>query len=143
MSLLFQNGVYQCLNISCFNSFTIYYMNALVTKASSLYILKQMSHVSNCFRLEKNPKFWTLESIVSPHNSVLSKAYPQVCVQLKSNLLWNSQTETVNEYNMKGTFHWDLVCVGNWTTWIRSYYVITIIIPNYAAALLYSVTLLS
>ena len=42
--------VHQCFNISCFNSFTIYYMNALVIKASPLYILKQMRHVSICFR---------------------------------------------------------------------------------------------
>ena len=42
--------VHLCFNNSCFSSFTIYYMNALVIKASPLYILKQMLHVSNCFR---------------------------------------------------------------------------------------------
>ena len=50
-------------------------MNALVIKASSLYILKQMPHVSICFRFsslclwKEKTKFWTIESIVSPHNS--------------------------------------------------------------------------
>ena len=51
-------------------------MNALVIKASPIYILKQMPHVSICFRFsslclwKKKPKFWTIESIVSSHNSV-------------------------------------------------------------------------
>ena len=33
--------------------FTIYYINTLVIKASPFYILKQMPHVSNCFRFSK------------------------------------------------------------------------------------------
>ena len=67
-----------CINALIFHvsSFTICYINALVIKASPLYILKQMPHVSICFRFsslclwKKKPKFWTIESIVSPHNSV-------------------------------------------------------------------------
>ena len=56
-------------------------MNALVIKASSLYILKQMPHVSICFRFsslclwKEKTKFWTIESIVSPHNSVGPVSY--------------------------------------------------------------------
>ena len=47
-------------------------MNALVIKASPLYILKQMPHVLDFIAIAsgKKKKIWTIESIVSPHNSV-------------------------------------------------------------------------
>jgi hypothetical protein len=47
-------------------------MNALVIKASPLYILKQMPHVLDFIAIasgKKKKKFWTIESIASPHNS--------------------------------------------------------------------------
>ena len=81
-------------------------MNALVIKASPLYILKQMPHVSICFRFsslclwKKTPKFWTIESIVSPHNSVQLKLHAQ-----KS--LWSLWLAVISLYTyVRSTIHY-------------------------------------
>ena len=52
LTLHVSSSTIYCMNALLFHvsSFTIYYMNALVIKASPLYILKQMAHVSICFR---------------------------------------------------------------------------------------------
>ena len=79
--LIFQvsNFTIQCINALIFHvsSFTIYYMNALVIKASLLYILKQMPHVSICFRfsslcLWKKKQSFEQQNLQSVHITVFT-----------------------------------------------------------------------
>ena len=66
-----------CINALIFHvsCFTICYINALVIKASPLYILKQMPHVSICFRfsslcLWKKKQSFEQQNLQSVHITV-------------------------------------------------------------------------
>ena len=93
-----------CINALIFHvsSFTICYINALVIKASPLYILKQMPHVSICFRfsslcLWKKKQSFEQQNLQSVHITVQDfalKAMPtivrcQTCKSEKLNLKKN------------------------------------------------------
>ena len=68
------------------SSFTIYYVNALVIKASLLYILKQMHHVSICFRFS-SLCLWKKEVL----NYRIYSQSTQQCT-LKTHSLWVTLT---------------------------------------------------